>query len=72
MFSMGVAGLMGIGVQELLLITVIVVVVFGAGKLPQIGQGLGQMITNFRKSVKGEDPNAKPEPPKEVNKIPGA
>jgi sec-independent protein translocase protein TatA len=54
MFSMGVAGLMGIGVQELLLITVIVVVVFGAGKLPQIGAGLGQMITNFRKSVKGE------------------
>src|SRR5579863_5740076 len=53
MFSLGVAGLMGIGVQELLLITVIVVVVFGAGKLPQIGQGLGQMITNFRKSVKG-------------------
>jgi sec-independent protein translocase protein TatA len=73
MFSLGVAGLMGIGVQELLLITVIVVVVFGAGKLPQIGQGLGQMITNFRKSVKGEDiPPAKPEAPKEVNKIPGA
>lgn len=72
MFSMGVAGLMGIGVQELLLITVIVVVVFGAGKLPQIGQGLGQMITNFRKSVKGEPPQQPAEPPKEVNKIPGA
>jgi sec-independent protein translocase protein TatA len=67
---MGVAGIMGIGVQELLLITVIVVVVFGAGKLPQIGQGLGQMITNFRKSVKGEE--AKPEEPKEPTKIPGA
>jgi len=71
MFSMGVAGLMGIGVQELLLITVIVVVVFGAGKLPQIGQGLGQMITNFRKSVKGEQPEPKDEP-KEANKIQGA
>jgi len=47
-------------------------VVFGAGKLPQIGQGLGQMITNFRKSVKGEEPGAKVEPPKDVNKIPGA
>jgi sec-independent protein translocase protein TatA len=74
MFSMGVAGIMGIGVQELMLITVIVVVVFGAGKLPQIGQGLGQMITNFRKSVKGEEipPQTKADAPKEVNKIPGA
>jgi sec-independent protein translocase protein TatA len=71
MFSMGVAGIMGIGVQELLLITVIVVVVFGAGKLPQIGEGLGRMITNFRKSVKGEDAQAKQEP-KEAAKIPDA
>lgn len=45
----------GIGIQELLLVTVIVVVVFGAGRLPQIGDGMGKMITNFRKSVKGED-----------------
>lgn len=45
----------GIGIQELLLVTVIVVVVFGAGRLPQIGKGMGEMITNFRKSVKGED-----------------
>jgi sec-independent protein translocase protein TatA len=75
MFSMGVAGLMGIGVQELLLITVIVVVVFGAGKLPQIGQGLGQMITNFRKSVKGDQPTqptVQAEPPKDAGKLPNA
>ena len=73
MFSMGIAGIAGIGLQELLLITVIVVVVFGAGKLPQIGQGLGEMISNFRKSVKGEEPpQIKAEPPKEVNKLPGA
>lgn len=45
----------GIGIQELLLVTVIVVVVFGASRLPQIGEGMGKMITNFRKSVKGED-----------------
>jgi len=73
MFSMGIAGIAGIGLQELLLITAIVVVVFGAGKLPQIGQGLGEMISNFRKSVKGEEPpQIKAEPPKEVNKLPGA
>jgi sec-independent protein translocase protein TatA len=45
----------GIGIQELLLVTLIVVVVFGASRLPQIGEGMGKMITNFRKSVKGED-----------------
>jgi len=45
----------GLGMQELLLVTVIVVVVFGASRLPQIGDGMGRMITNFRKSVKGED-----------------
>jgi sec-independent protein translocase protein TatA len=43
----------GIGMQELLLVTLIVVVVFGASRLPQIGDGVGRMITNFRKSIKG-------------------
>jgi sec-independent protein translocase protein TatA len=61
----------GIGIQELLLVTLIVVVVFGAGRLPQIGDGMGRMITNFRKSVKGEQPEPKDEP-KEANKIQGA
>ena len=42
----------GIGMQELLIILVIVVVVFGANKLPQLGDGFGKMITNFRKSTR--------------------
>ena len=47
----------GIGMQELLIILVIVVVVFGANKLPQLGDGFGKMITNFRKSTRdGQDP----------------
>ncbi len=41
----------GIGVPELLIILVIVVIIFGVGKLPQIGQALGQSIKNFKKSV---------------------
>jgi len=44
----------GIGVQELLLVGLIVVVVFGGSRLPQLGEGMGKMIGNFRKSVKGE------------------
>jgi sec-independent protein translocase protein TatA len=40
---------------ELLVLLVIVVLLFGAGKLPQIGQGLGEGIRNFRKSMKQKD-----------------
>ena len=43
-----------IGMQELLVILVIVMVVFGAGKLPEIGAGLGKAIKNFKKATSGE------------------
>jgi sec-independent protein translocase protein TatA len=39
------------GTQDLLLIGVIVVVLFGATKLPQLGSGIGQAIRNFKKGV---------------------
>lgn len=42
----------GLGIPELLIILVIIVVLFGAGRLPQIGSGLGEGIRNFRKSMK--------------------
>jgi sec-independent protein translocase protein TatA len=45
----------GLGFPELLLILIIVVVVFGASKLPQLGKGLGQGISNFRAGLKGDD-----------------
>jgi len=41
----------GFGWMELLLVLVIVLVVFGAGKLPQLGEGLGKAIKGFKKSV---------------------
>ncbi|MDD4242238.1 MAG: twin-arginine translocase TatA/TatE family subunit [Smithellaceae bacterium] len=41
----------GIGVPELLIILVIILVIFGAGKLPQIGSALGKGIHNFKKTV---------------------
>ena len=44
----------GLGIPELLLILLIVVVVFGASRLPQIGEGLGKGIRNFRKAVQEE------------------
>ncbi len=41
-----------IGLPELLVILVIVVLIFGAGKLPQLGKGLGEGIKNFRDSMR--------------------
>lgn len=43
-----------IGVPELLLILLILVIIFGASKLPQLGKGLGEGITNFKKGLKGD------------------
>ena len=42
----------GLGVPELLIILVIVVVIFGASRLPQIGEGLGKGIKNFRAATR--------------------
>ena len=39
------------GWMELLLILIIVLIIFGAGKLPQLGEGLGKAIKGFKKSV---------------------
>jgi sec-independent protein translocase protein TatA len=45
----------GIGIPELLVILVIVLIIFGANKLPQIGEGLGKGIRNFKKGVKDKE-----------------
>lgn len=44
----------GLGTTELVVILIIVVVLFGASRLPQIGKGVGEAIRNFKKSVSGE------------------
>jgi len=41
----------GLGVTELIIILVIVVVLFGASRLPEIGRGIGEGIRNFKKSA---------------------
>jgi len=42
----------GLGMPELIVILVIIVIIFGAGKLPEIGAGIGKGITNFKKATR--------------------
>lgn len=60
----------GMGFGELMLVLVIVVVVFGAQKLPQLGDGLGKAIKNFKRAVNAQNeidvsPNTKSSPKSE-------
>ena len=47
------------GIWELLLVLLIVLLVFGATRLPQIGESLGKAIRNFRKGLSGEEDKKK-------------
>jgi len=62
-----------LGFTELILILVIVLIIFGAGKLPQLGEGVGKAIKGFKQSVQeaeafnvdpqGQDQEGAPAPP---------
>ena len=58
----------GIGMQELLIILVIVLIIFGAGKLPEIGSALGKSIKNFKKSMNDNNEIVNQPPKKEDEK----
>ena len=45
----------GFGHWEILLIGLIVLIIFGAGKLPEIGSGIGKGIKNFKEATRNED-----------------
>ncbi len=55
--------MMGLGFPELMIILVIIMIIFGAGKLPEIGSAFGNSIRNFKKSMKDaeEDTEELPE-----------
>jgi sec-independent protein translocase protein TatA len=55
-----------IGMPELMVILVIVLIIFGAGKLPQIGENLGKAIRNFKKSTEKDQIDNTPKKPNEI------
>jgi sec-independent protein translocase protein TatA len=58
----------GLGFQELLVILVIALIIFGPSRLPQIGSSLGKAIRDFRKGMGGQDGEDKGEEEKESKK----
>lgn len=45
----------GLGMPELIVILVIILIIFGAGKMPEIGSGIGKGIRNFKKAISSDD-----------------
>ncbi len=51
----------GLGTQELIIILILVLIIFGAGKLPQVGGALGKGLRNFKQGIKDDDDEKKKE-----------
>lgn len=61
----------GLGVPELVIIFLIVVVLFGATRLPSLGRGLGEGISNFKRGLKsGDEPAVDTDGEKEAQHAP--
>lgn len=61
----------GLGTTELIIILVVALLIFGAGKLPEVGASLGKGIKNFKKGISSIDDEIKkdePERPEEIEK----
>jgi sec-independent protein translocase protein TatA len=57
-----------VGVTELLVILLIVLVLFGSKKLPELADGMGKAIRNFKRGIQSDDEDVTPPPPAEPNR----
>lgn len=48
--------MMGLGVPEILIVLVIIVILFGARRIPEVAKGLGEGIRHFKTGMRGDDP----------------
>lgn len=55
----------GLGITELLIILVIIILLFGVGRIATIGKDLGKAIRGFREGLAGDDPDKKKEEKKD-------
>lgn len=55
---------MGLKMSEILLILAVLLILFGATRLPGLGQALGSAIRNFKRGFSGDDEAKKPDEPK--------
>jgi len=55
----------GMGTTELIIVLVIVVLIFGVNKIPQLGKGLGEGIRNFKSAIKTAQEDPDEEKPKQ-------
>jgi sec-independent protein translocase protein TatA len=55
----------GLGMPELIVILIIVLVIFGANRLPQLGEGLGKAIKGFKKGISDSNDSTKDSDKKE-------
>ncbi len=58
----------GFGIWEIVLILVIILIVFGVGKLPQVGGAIGKGLRAFKKGQAGEEEVESPKPKKDAPK----
>ena len=61
----------GLGAQELMLILLIALVLFGGSKIPDLGRSLGQAIREFKKGVESSESAGEPKEPADRGKEPG-
>lgn len=60
---------LGIGLPEIVVILVVVLLVFGPSKLPQLGEGIGKMLRGFKKEMKAIDEDAAADEKKKAKAI---
>ena len=65
--SIQTAGIGGLGFQEILLILLVAVLLFGGKKIPEVAKGLGEGIRNFKSALKGDEETA--ETKKDTDKV---